>query len=346
MLAAGVAVIQMLNALVMVATASRLAPAFGLSARAVNPRYLRTALSRSTSYFVISINSLVNTRFDELIIGVVLPLSAVGIYGVSMRLIQMAKNVSQQVNEVLIPRTSRLMSTQGATPELRSMIISATRITVGMITGITLIFIAFGRPFLDLWIGPEVEGAYSPLVILSIALVIGLAQDMPSKTVYASARHRMAAVVTAGGLIANVLLSVLLVHQLDISGVALATLIAWSGAGLVMTVTGCRQVELPVMHFVRDGLMPILVATVPAGLVALLLQEIQPANAWPVLIVEGAAVLALYAAVGLLIMFRPADLRWFAARVVRALRDRRDRLQMTGVARPRHGEEADIEAAR
>jgi O-antigen/teichoic acid export membrane protein len=345
-LAAGVALIQVLGAVVMVATGSRLAPAFGLTVRGANLSYLRAAFNRSTSYFAISINSLVNTRFDELIIGVVLPLSAVGIYGVSLRLIHMARNVSLQLNEVLIPRTSRLVSQPGDAPHLRSMIVSATRISTGLTAGIALMFIAFGRPFLDLWIGPEVEEAYWPLVILSVALVIGMAQDMPSKAVYASARHRMGAAVTIGGLLANMALSILLVHRLEITGVALATLLAWSCAGTVMIVVGCRMAGLAVTSFVREGLLPVTLPTIPAGLIALGLQQLLPASSWPLLVVESVVVWSFFVATCLLVLFSPRELMRFAVRAGRAVRRRRDRLSVAGLAAGRQGKEADIEAVR
>ena len=345
-LAVAVAVIQVVSAVVMIVIAARFAPEFGLSARAANPRYLRTAFSRSTSYFVISINSLVNTRFDELIIGIVLPLSAVGVYGVGMRLIHMARNVSLQLNEVLIPITSRLMSNPAQTHELKSMVVSATRISTGLMAGIALMFIAFGRPFLELWIGPEVEGTYWPLVILSVSLVIAMAQDMPAKAVYASSQHRLGALVTIAGLVSNVLLSILLVYQLDIVGVALATLIAWSGAGAVMIVIGCRLAQLPVASYVREALLPVLVPVMPAALIAIAAQTYLPATSWPVLFAECLLVIALYAVTSLLLLFTPRDLKRFVLEGARRLRARRERVSAIGLAANRRSEEVDAEAIR
>jgi O-antigen/teichoic acid export membrane protein len=346
-LAIGVAAIQVVSAVAMIVIATRFAPEFGLSVRTANPRYLRTAFNRSTSYFVISINSLVNTRFDELIIGIVLPLSAVGIYGVSMRLIHMARNISLQLNEVLIPLTSRLIGDPNATHELRTMIVSATRISTGLMAGIALMFIAFGRPFLDLWIGPEVEETYVPLVILSVSLVIGMAQDMPAKTVYASSRHRIGALVTIGGLVSNVLLSILLVHRLDIVGVALATLIAWSWAAVVMIVVGCRLAGLPVRDFVREALVPVIVPVAPAALLAAAAQLVLPAETWGVLVVEGLIVAATYVVISLLLLFTPRDLARFVREGADKLRERgAPRQAVSARVSNRRVEEVDVEAIR
>ena len=344
-LAVAVAVIQVAGAVVMMSLAAHFAPSFGLTARAANPRYLRTAFSRSTSYFVISINSLVNTRFDELIIGIVLPLSAVGIYGVSMRLIHMARNVSLQLNEVLIPLTSRLMNNPAQTHELKAMMVAATRISTGLTAGIALLFIAFGRPFLDLWIGPEVEEAYAPLVILSVSLVIAMAQDMPAKAVYASARHRTGATVTIGGLASNVLLSILLVQWLDIVGVALATLIAWSGAAVVMIAIGCRLAHLPVVAYVRDALVPVLAPVLPAAMLAAGAQAVLPATTWPVLAAECFLAITVYVLASLLLLSSPRELRHFVREGAKTLRNREAAAPvLSGLTSSRRGEEVDVEA--
>ena len=346
-LAVAVAVVQVLSAVLMIGIAARYAPAFGMTARSASPRYLRAALNRSTSYFIISINSLVNTRFDELIIGFVLPLSAVGIYGVSMRLIHMARNVALQLNEVLIPLTSRFTNSAQHTQELTTMIVSATRISTGLTAGIALMFIAFGRPFLDLWIGPEVEDAYTPLVILSIALVIGLAQDMPAKTVYASTRHRTGAIVTAAGLASNVLLSIVLIHQLDIVGVALATLIAWSFAAVVMIHVGCGLARIAVGDFVRRALLPVLVPVVPAALLATGTQAVFPATSWPVLIAEAVIAAGAYAFVSLVLLASPGDIRRTARTGLSRLAGTEERSTgFAGRAASHRAEEVDVEAAR
>ena len=94
-----------------------------------------------------------------------------------------------------------------------------TRISTGIMTVIALLLVVFGDAFLDLWIGSEVEGAYIPLVILSVAMVAQLAHDMPSRVLLSSELHNYNSILNILNIAINVVFSVILIQTNGLPGV-------------------------------------------------------------------------------------------------------------------------------
>ena len=292
-------------------------PGFQISLRKVDWRYLRHSGKRSVTFFINTSNSLLNARADELMIGAFLTVSSVGVYGVALRLVNMSRNFALQLNEVLIPTTSKLTNVRGGQQELATMMIKATRVTAGLVTGITLAFIVFGQPFLHLWVGPELEDSYYPLVVLSITTYFAMVYDLPSKVVLASDRHNLAAVLTLGSMAGNIALSVALIQRFELIGVAIGTLVPLSLTGSMKMVLGCRLAQLSSWTFLRSAVLPSLAPAIPAGLFGVLLQELKSADNWLVLLAESAAVMLLYSVPFVLFNFRLSQVRHLLREVVR-----------------------------
>ena len=286
-----------------------LVPGFQISMRRVNWRYLKQSGKRSVTFFINTSNSLLNTRADELMIGALLTVSAVGVYGVALRLVNMSKTFALQLNDVLIPTASKLTNAGGSKQELASMMVKATRVTGGLITAMTLVFIVFGHPFLHLWVGPELEDAYYPLVILSITAYFSVIHDLPSKVVLASDRHKLASLLMLGSMAGNIALTLALIQRFELVGVAIGTLIPLTLTGFVKLAVGCRIARLSPVSFLRAAILPSLAPAVLAGSFGFLLQELRPADSWPVLLAESAAVMVLYAVPFVLLNFRISRIR-------------------------------------
>ncbi len=301
-------------------------PAFRISRRSFHLIRLRETSKRNLSFFVGSANSVINNRADLLIIGAFLPLSAVGVYGVGLRLIQLGRALSIQVNEVLVPMASRLASEPQDRGEVSSVLIDVTRISGGLMTAFALMFILFGDSFLDLWIGPEVRDAYVPLVILSVASVIILTQDFSARLLLASELHRAYAALSVGVMVSNLTLTVILVQELELLGVALGTLIPFSLEGVISLGLGCRLAQLSPLRLLRAGILPFLLVAVLAGLEGHALRALAYPDSWPVLVAEVALVGFTYVA-GFLVMSVPLRqllaARAFARPFVQSLSKRR-----------------------
>lgn len=85
--------------------------------------------------------------------------------------------------------------------------------------------IAWGKAFIIRWMGPSYVDGYPVLVALTIGCFFALAQSPGVTLLYATNNHRFYAMANVSEALANVVLSILLVHRYGILGVALGTCI-------------------------------------------------------------------------------------------------------------------------
>jgi O-antigen/teichoic acid export membrane protein len=113
----------------------------------------------------------------------------------------------------------------GDREQMRQTFLLAMRVSALASVTVAGGIIILGERLIELWIGPGYRDAYWPLVILTGALAVGLMQ-MPSVSfLYASARHKFFAYLSAGEAIANLGLSIILVQHYGMIGVSLGTAI-------------------------------------------------------------------------------------------------------------------------
>ena len=289
--------------------AYRVIPGFGISLRNADWAHLRGALNRSMSFFLNSSNGILTSRADEIMIGAFLTVSSVGVYGVGLRVVNLTRTFASQLDEVLMPVLSRLTDTKQGRRELGPVMLKATRVTAGIATGITLPLVVFGRPFLDLWIGSEVEDAYYPLVILAVMSYFALIQSLNVRILLASDLHRVTSLLTLATMVLNVVASLILIQQFELIGVAAGSLIAISAPAFIRIPMGCRIAGLSPWRFVVSGLMPSLAPAILAGAVGFGLQEVWRVSSWPLLLAEGGVVLLVYG-VPLVLLSFPIRRTW------------------------------------
>jgi hypothetical protein len=102
---------------------------------------------------------------------------------------------------------------------------------------------------------------------------------------------------------ANIGLSILLLHPLGTSGVALGTLIPYAVSGTIMVALGCRTAHMSFLRFCASAVLPSLACALAAGALGFGLQAFQPADTWPLLVLELGVVMAAYAVPVVLISF-------------------------------------------
>jgi O-antigen/teichoic acid export membrane protein len=173
---------------------------------------------------IIAIADILRLKIDSLVIGKMIGVAEVGIYGVAALLINQMLNLITSGMSVLGPRFASL---DGADKkeELKSTLLSALSISSFLACGIALVLVLFGRPFIFLWVGKDFAAAVPVLTILTVAYAFALSQTPGISLMYALNKHQYYAVATMLEAIANVLLSIFLARRYGMVGVALGTAI-------------------------------------------------------------------------------------------------------------------------
>jgi O-antigen/teichoic acid export membrane protein len=114
----------------------------------------------------------------------------------------------------------------GDTASLLMLYKNGTRATLMISLPILITFIVRGPSFIGLWMGPEyAHSSGIVLIILSIALFFSYANRTAGAIAFGVEKHKTTALWSIGEGIANLALSILLVHWYGIYGVAIGTMV-------------------------------------------------------------------------------------------------------------------------
>lgn len=269
----------------------RIAPELRFGWRGAKRSLVRKVVSFGSPLFVMQAAGRLETKTDEIVIGAFLPISAITPYALARRLSEMAPLLTQQFVKVLLPLASELQANTDWV-RLRALYTTGTRLTLAIFVPIGCTIAMLARPILTIWVGPAFAESASLVAILTLAGLIDASQWPASSMLQGTARHRALAAMSAGSAVANLALSIVLVRDLGLTGVALGTLIptAVIYLGLVlpyaMRVIGVNAVDL-----FKASIMPALLPAVPMAIVLLALQQVfTPSSLLPLLAVAGVGV--------------------------------------------------------
>jgi len=299
--------------------ARRVNPSISLSLRAFEPRHLRMIGSYTLYIFVERVAGHVVLKTDEIIIGLFLPLSAVSTYAIGLRLNNAVRMLSEQLPSVVFP-TGAGLHTAGDTAKLRRLLVEGTRMTLALGLPLAVCGAMLADPVISVWVGPEFVGAASITRVLLIATIAFMVQWVPVVVAQAVGKVVLPSLVGMLEMVANLVLSIVLVKEFGILGVALGTAIPGVVSSVMIRVPwACRVLQVGIGEFVRKALLPPALAAVPmiVGL-HLLAVSLEGATLLGLVLRAGLAVL-LYWLVFLAFCIPRREVRDYADGVLRLL---------------------------
>jgi O-antigen/teichoic acid export membrane protein len=272
----------------------RAAPQLRWSLAQADHRLVRTVFSFSAALFVINIAGQVQTKTDEIVIGAALPVSSVTPYAIAGRQSGLPQLLTDQFMKVLMPLASQLNAADDR-HGLRLLYLNSTRLTLAIAVPLVCGLVVLSRPFLAVWVGPDYAGAAPLVTLLAIASLFNTSLWPAGNILQGMARHRPLALFAIGSALANLLLSIWLVHPLGVAGVALGTLIPTSiECVCFMTPYAMRQNAVSPRVFLSQILWPSLTPALPMLAVLYALRELLQPSSYPSIGLIGLAGVAVY----------------------------------------------------
>ncbi len=286
--------------LALVRTLRRVAPELRFGWRGAERRLMRSVVSYSSSVFLIQAAGQLQTKTDEIVIGAMLPVSAITPYALARRLSETAQLVANQFMKVLLPLASELHATDDR-GRLRALYVLSTRLTLAISLPIACALIFLARPLLTLWVGVAYAEEAQLVVILTIASVFVTSQWPAGHILQGMARHRTLALMALGNGIVNLALSIALAPRFGLTGVAFATLIpaAIESLGFVLPYA-LRSVRVRPLEALREIGIPTLIPAIPTALVVWKLSALVGAGGGILAVIAVAAAGVIIYAVGYL----------------------------------------------
>ena len=189
----------------------------------------RETLKKIWSYSVYSFLALVAVQLvyqtDNLVVGAFISASAVTFYAIANSLCRYANQAVSSMSGTFMPAASTFEAA-GDSASLMRLYKNGTRAAILVSLPMMLTMIIRGSTFVGLWMGPKyahISGTV--LLILSIPLFFSFANQTAVAIAFGIEKHQTVAKWAVGEGIANLILSIILVHFFGIYGVAFGTLI-------------------------------------------------------------------------------------------------------------------------
>ena len=235
----------------------RLLPALRFRFRERLQPWVRTILSFSAYLSAIHILGTIIFYTDALVIAAALPIAAVTMYAIAGTLIDYAQKIAGSLSKMFTPRVSALNA--AGSGQIVDSVIDGARAATLVTLPIAITFVVRGEEFITLWMGPEYgPTAGSVLRVLSFVIWVGGARTVGAASIIGMNMHRKLIPILAFEAVVNLILSILLVRQLGVVGVALGSLVPALVVSLVLIPRCLKQVVAvpPRRYYIQTLLRP------------------------------------------------------------------------------------------
>lgn len=252
----------------------RIAPELQYGWRGASRKFVRTVIGYSSSIFIVQVSGRVQTKTDEIVIGIFLPVTAVTPYAIARRLSEIANLLTNQFMKVLLPLASEL-HTENDRGRLRELYITGTRLSLAIFLPIGGTLILLARSVLSVWVG----AAYAPyahiVIILTLASLIDTSLWPAGAVLQGMGRYRPIALLSSGTALANLILSLALVRSVGLTGVALGTLIPTTVVSFGLAFPyAMRSIGVTADEALKRIFLPALLPAVPMAVMLYTLERI------------------------------------------------------------------------
>jgi O-antigen/teichoic acid export membrane protein len=274
-------------------TVHRLLPSLRLSLGCVTFASVHKIFGYSAYVFMASAAN--KLQANALIIGMFLTPEYITFYAVGSLLLKRGSTLICAGLVVLTPAFSTLEG-RADHEGIRRLYVSGMKYGLLAVIPFQLGLLFFGRPFLALWIGPEIANeSYVVLWILTLALPLTACHWVSNRMLQGVGKVKVYAFYSIVQAVVNVLLSLVLVNWLGLAGVALSSAVCLSAYALVVTITAFRVVRLSFASCWLDILLrPVLLACALALVWGASILS-YPISSWLSLIAHASLGITLYA---------------------------------------------------
>jgi O-antigen/teichoic acid export membrane protein len=223
---------------------------------------------------------------DTVVIGFVLGPRAIVPYYVGSRLVQMIHQPLEKIGDVILPSAGACYARNDRI-ELQRLLVRGMQLTLLLAGGFWIGAYYFGERLLITWMGADQTWpvSHTVLVILLAAQLVAQPTMVIRQVLTAVGRVRMQALLDLFQAALNLGLSLLLIHQLGIVGVAWGTLIPMVivDLGLLLPYS-LKALDIPALPLLRRVVVPICLPLAMLWAYCELVSRWTLPNGWPAIL--------------------------------------------------------------
>jgi O-antigen/teichoic acid export membrane protein len=275
--------------------ARRLYPELRIQLKKPKRETLKQIWSYSFYAFLTTIAVQLVYQTDNLVVGAFVSASAVTFFAIANNLCRYATQIVSSMGGTFVPAASTYEAA-GDSASLLMLYKNGTRATLMISLPILITFIVRGPSFIGLWMGPEyAHSSGIVLIILSIALFFSYANRTAGAIAFGVEKHKTTALWSIGEGVANLALSILLVHWYGIYGVAIGTMVPSLFVQVILWPRYISKlVGLSSFEVIWQIWGPMLLASVPFAIASYAISILFPAHSLAVFFLQVLATLPVF----------------------------------------------------
>ncbi len=216
-------------------------------------RVFKESLKYSSLMFIQSIVSQVNTNLDNVIIGVFISTVAVTIYSYGLQLFSMFQQLAMSISSVILPTIMKQIHNEDTNTQLEDTVIKVGRIQFMLLGAAIAGFIAVGREFILLWLGPDYSTVWIIALILMIPSMFELVQNVCLAILRAQNRMRFKTFAVLTTAVLNLIITIVLVKRYGYVSACYGTAISYIiGNIIIMNIYYQKVIKLNIFRIFRN----------------------------------------------------------------------------------------------
>ncbi len=241
-----------------VVLAFRLLPELSIRPRYFDRPVLRECCSFSLFAFLNTAAILLINATDTIVIGLIFGAKAIVPYYLAARLCQFIAMPIQAIGTISMPRAGELHA-QTEYSSLQQLVLRGITFAFVLSMGAFIGAGFFGTHAFETWVGPGYESSHVILLVLLGSRIIANPMGVMRQVLFGMGHVRFPALVHVAEAVANIVLSLILLHPLGLLGIALGTAIPTIVVELfVLLPYGMNKLGIDLGRLVRTALAPML----------------------------------------------------------------------------------------
>ncbi len=233
----------------------KLCPTVHLHPKRIKYTQMKELLTYGMFTTIVAIVYSMRFQAHNLIIGKVISLEAVAIYGVAAVLINNIRAVVVAPNRVFVPRFAYLDG-GNKHKKVASLFLRSTKINAIFSSSLILIILVAGPAFISIWVGDTFQSVYPALMILAVGVLVETSLTATGLLLAATGHQRGQAIISSIEGFIGFGLSILLAWRLGLTGIAMGFLISITlMRGIVCPLYICRLHRMSVVRYYLDSLL-------------------------------------------------------------------------------------------
>lgn len=206
--------------------------------------------------FVIQICGLLIYSTDKVIIGLFLPVASIALYEGAFRVHQGVRLINALTSSAAIPAISSL-NARGSMEKIKMVFLKGSKYTAFLVLPLTVSVIIFARYIVTYWIGPGYDSVIFPMQLFVSYLALNCSFALSGAVLVAINRMKYLLWYAVAGAIANLILSLILVHYMrNFVGVIWGTVIPYFVGFPIFLVFFLRLVKIRLSEFFKRIILP------------------------------------------------------------------------------------------